>query len=105
MATSRVYGRKAKAPAEAERASDLALRLRRAEDGPETCSRLSRRLAGCSPWTARFAAASLTPLLASRLLHAPEIEQDQHVSHHANMHSQEVGAGWRDGHGRWCCAL
>jgi hypothetical protein len=55
-------------PAEAERASDLALRLRRAEDGPEICSRLSRRLAGCSPSTARFAVASLTPLLASRLL-------------------------------------
>ena len=56
--------------ADAERASDRALRLSRAEDGPEICSRLSRRLAGCRPCTARFAAASLALVLASRLLHA-----------------------------------
>jgi hypothetical protein len=53
------------------------LRLSRAEDGPETTSRLSRRLAGCSPCTARLAAASLTVLLASRLLRANVNERRQ----------------------------
>lgn len=58
-------------PAEAERASaaERASRLRRAEEGPLTDSRLSRRLDGSSPAIALEAAASLSTLLARRLLH------------------------------------
>lgn len=57
-------------PADAERASaaERAVRLSRAEESPEMLSRLSRRLAGSRPCTARAAAAALRPLLASRLL-------------------------------------
>ncbi len=62
-------------PAEADRArAELrAADERRAEDGPLTDSRLSRRLLGSRPAVARFAASSLSALLASRLLQGSRV--------------------------------